>query len=376
MMESVIDDDQIPQPDGEDGDDEIVDEAARRRGEQYRRSIEEAFLRAEPAFDAAQKWLEENGGLMEFVQRQALEVQQLLEENQTLRRIAETTSLVDYQAFARMAEMLPDEAHMEELTRNYTAVLEATAQIPFFEQQVSMLLRDAVVALDSLPNLATFSRLPRLFYPANWGSLADDTNDVSAAVSVMHDEGIPLAWVPCPQIAAALVSAPDATARTGILDLRAPEIREDCLAVLDQVVDPDLKALADLTRQAIGALGTTPEAAQALAANVSETFLREANRRGRMFGASFGYFKAEKVTRRITSVKDVSTVNELRIACVLTPALLALASYNPGTDPVPTTYNRHATAHTADPAQYTRANAVIAVMLATSFLRQAQESGW
>jgi hypothetical protein len=95
-----------------------------------------------------------------------------------------------------------------------------------------------------------------------------------------------------------------------------------------------------------------------------------------MFGASFGYFKYHKVTTRITPVQNVATAAELRIACALTPALCALTDFTPGQGPVPAEFNRHATAHAADTAQYTRANAVTAVMLTTSFLRQAQESGW
>jgi hypothetical protein len=51
------------------------------------------------------------------------------------------------------------------------------------------------------------------------------------------------------------------------------------------------------------------------------------------------------------------------------------ADFGPS-EPTPRRYGRHATAHSARPEQYTTANAVVAVMLAASVLRQAESSGW
>lgn len=46
-------------------------------------------------------------------------------------------------------------------------------------------------------------------------------------------------------------------------------------------------------------------------------------------------------------------------------------------DPVPTRFNRHATAHAADEAvQHSRVNAAVAIMLVSSLLREAEESAW
>jgi hypothetical protein len=58
---------------------------------------------------------------------------------------------------------------------------------------------------------------------------------------------------------------------------------------------------------------------------------------------------------------------------VLTLALLALKDFDPENDPMPTEFGRHSTVHRAHPQHYTTANAV---MLAVSFLREAQQSGW
>uniref|UniRef100_UPI003F49B1B9 hypothetical protein n=1 Tax=Amycolatopsis sp. CA-293810 TaxID=3239926 RepID=UPI003F49B1B9 len=52
------------------------------------------------------------------------------------------------------------------------------------------------------------------------------------------------------------------------------------------------------------------------------------------------------------------------------PVLEALNNYD-GLDEAPTVFNRHATAYAVGQAQYSRANALIATMLATSVLREA-----
>jgi hypothetical protein len=60
---------------------------------------------------------------------------------------------------------------------------------------------------------------------------------------------------------------------------------------------------------------------------------------------------------------------------VLTPALRALAKFNVETGLVRGRFTRHATAHRAGTTQYTLANAVIAIMLATSLSRNRRNQG-
>lgn len=64
----------------------------------------------------------------------------------------------------------------------------------------------------------------------------------------------------------------------------------------------------------------------------------------------------------------------LKAAGSLSPVLMALVSSKPG-GPVPVQLNRHA-AHAAGPEQCSDVNAVIALMLTTSVLRQAPALGW
>jgi hypothetical protein len=213
------------------------------------------------------------------------------------------------------------------------------------------------------------------YYPPNWWSVPQLDGD--AATAIMHDEGIPLAWVPRAEVVADLIAAPDAAVRDTILVARTPEIVVDCRQRLAEVRDAGLQHLDGLIDDALRALEqSNPTAAQALAANVFDTLLRDVLRRGRLFAGSTGRFKYQHVTGGITPVSDETLIGVYRASCVLTPVLKALAEFNFEADPVPGRFTRHATAHRAGMTQYTPANAVIAIMLATSLLREAQESGW
>ena len=74
-------------------------------------------------------------------------------------------------------------------------------------------------------------------------------------------------------------------------------------------------------------------------------------------------------------MSDDTVIRRFRPDCVLSAALAALEKYDPS-DPPPARFVRHATAHRACPEQYTPVNAIAAVMLMASMLREAQVSGW
>jgi hypothetical protein len=233
----------------------------------------------------------------------------------------------------------------------------------------------AVKGFAGLSALTDLGRLPRGYYPPNWWAV--DQLDVDVVVTIMREEGIPLAWVPRAAVIAELTAAPDAAMRDAILGERTAEIVEDCRQCLSRVLNADLQDLKGLAGNAVRALEqANPTAAQALAANVFDTLLRDVRHRGGLFAGSSGKFKYQHVTGEITPVSDETLIGKYRASCVLTPVLKALAEFNFETDTVPGRFARHATAHRAGTIQYTSANAVIAIMLATSLLREAQESGW
>jgi hypothetical protein len=247
-------------------------------------------------------------------------------------------------------------------------------QILANEKQLEAFRRFAKFAVPPLLKLPQLN-LPRGWFPCNWEDVID--LDIDAALGIMLDEGIPLVWVPRPAIVAELVSAPDADARDGILLSLRDDIVDDCLTVLEDITTPELKPLVELAIDAANALRNGHDSsAQALAANVFDTLLRDVARRGVIFaGPPIGYFKYEKIRKRITPVGDDTAIVRFRVACVLSAALTALEDYYP-TDPPPTRFVRHATAHCAHPAQYAPVNAVVAVMLMVSMLQEAQASSW
>jgi hypothetical protein len=201
--------------------------------------------------------------------------------------------------------------------------------------------------------------------------------DIGTAMGVILDEGIPLVWVPRPAIVAELVGAAGADVRDSILLSSRDDIAIDCLTVLGEVTAPELKPLAELAAETVSALrGGHGSSAQALAGNIFDTLLHDAARRGVVFAAPpVGYFKYDKVRKQITPVSDDTAIRRFRPDCVLSAALAALEKYDPS-DPPPARFVRHATAHRACPAQYTPVNAIVAVMLVASMLREAHASDW
>jgi hypothetical protein len=104
-------------------------------------------------------------------------------------------------------------------------------------------------------------------------------------------------------------------------------------------------------------------AAQALAASIFDTALRKTlpQQSGRY------YAKAEA---EITNRHDRRDA----MGFVHMPAIVVLDEFwEYKGDPIPTKFNRHATVHAAGRVRYTPANAVIALALATSLVREAHQ---
>lgn len=107
-------------------------------------------------------------------------------------------------------------------------------------------------------------------------------------------------------------------------------------------------------------------AAQALGASIFDTTLRHTFKPAKLAG----YYKAVKDA--IEDHHETAPFTEMRWGIVHAPAISVLDTFRPG-DPVPTEFNRHASVHAAGAVQYHPANALIALMLATSLLREAHE---
>jgi hypothetical protein len=74
--------------------------------------------------------------------------------------------------------------------------------------------------------------------------------------------------------------------------------------------------------------------------------------------------------------EEETTLFEIRITLILAALPRVFESYGDiNGKPTPTTFNRHATAHSLSPAQLTPSNAIVGMLLTTSLLRELHEHG-
>lgn len=162
-------------------------------------------------------------------------------------------------------------------------------------------------------------------------------------------------------LVAELASAPDPAARDTILAAAAAGTADDCSAVLANVTRPDLKQLAEPAALAACLLRTGfPEGTQAADANVFDRCLRGMSSRGTVLQPVSDHSWDGRVRQQIEPVGDETFAIQFRQICL--PA------------------TRHRPASVGMPARtsssYTDANPVVAFVLASSVLREAEQSGW
>jgi hypothetical protein len=205
----------------------------------------------------------------------------------------------------------------------------------------------------------------RRSFPPNWRQLGQRLD--SDRLFDITEAGFPTVWVPRADVLAELIT----TADDDLADVYAKhqvEILEDCTAALAESDATELEELVELLAEAVEtAQSGRLRSAQALAASIFDTALRHTIKPTKITG----YYK--RVKNEIMDRYD-STLSELRWGLAHVPAVVVLEMFNaPAGDPIPTGYNRHASAHAAGRIQYTPANAIIAITLATSIVREAQE---
>ena len=145
------------------------------------------------------------------------------------------------------------------------------------------------------------------------------------------NEGISLIWVPGQAIVGRLLKAVSPEERLAVLEESRQAIADDCATVLGEVTAPELLPQAGLAADAARALRDGHCAApQALSANIFDTWLRGAVRRGVPFtlppGARFGY---RSVRRQMHPVDGGVGLAKLTASGALTPVIMALAEFDP-----------------------------------------------
>ena len=177
---------------------------------------------------------------------------------------------------------------------------------------------------------------------------------------ILLEEGIPLSRVPRHSIAKALLQAPSASHRRAILGRRWSAIADDCEELLLGCVAPAIEEDRDFALNAVAALQDGHSAAsQALSGNLLDSMLTK-------------HFRSERVvlvpSRKVQTPSgyDAFVLDKF---WALAPVWAVYKRFFPDKgDPVPRHFARHATAHAVSRSQFSRRNAVQAVMVATSLI--------
>lgn len=224
----------------------------------------------------------------------------------------------------------------------------------------------------TLPNLAQhlLAVIEQRVIPDNLAELGLTVHDLEDVAETL-DDGIPLYWVPRARIARRLIAATSTQQRRKIIGDEIPAITDDCLDALELVSNSKYLYEADRLREASELVLTHPAAAQALAMAVLDSLMFQVKP------------KSEVVLKQVISEKGRSKDGHEKAARVALQdvlghrGVLALAPVRPmynqsrTDDPpgdIPRSLNRHSTLHRVHPYQYSRRNATIALMTASSVL--------
>ena len=191
--------------------------------------------------------------------------------------------------------------------------------------------------------------------------------DFDDAGKIALDEGIPLAYVPPAEIVTKILAAPSAAGRRQVLADETSAITNACQVIVTAAkVTAAFPEYTPLAQAAVRAFADGHhQAAQSLAVNVTESFVRE------WVAETYRKVK-EHVLESDPAQADPNEPwipSRLRLEMMILPLLTFYADWFPnrGT-PAPVELSRHVTAHQATAEHYTPLNALVAVMLMTSLL--------
>lgn len=240
------------------------------------------------------------------------------------------------------------------------------------------------------PRLKEFARLAAWldgqlkdrYFPPNLANCQASASDIWGAV---HDDGLPLVWIPRTELIEQLLTCGSFQERVAVLVSATQEVLNDCQHILEEVSAPHLQEYKIAAQEAIDALNSEHfRSAQALAANILEGSLnglwdgddrRVLRRKGRKVkGGSLEFATFEDALESVTDDPDTADLSR-----VLLHFAAVWHAYDYHDDdqsdltPAPVRFNRHATAHGIGPSKYTHGTALVAVMLVSSHLRTMQD---
>ena len=195
--------------------------------------------------------------------------------------------------------------------------------------------------------------------PANWVDLEMD--DVFLVIDRVRATGFSLVWAPRVEIVREVLAVP--AAQTGaVLVSRSSDVLDDLVAELAAVDHPELALHRDAASEAIDTYRDgRHRAAQALASSV---FTSEVH-----LWFEMGTSAARK--RLADEHPEDAFIDQIRLRTIYLAGAKALDEFRPDrARPVRPEFNRHNTAHRITFEQWNERNALCALLLAVTFLRE------
>lgn len=190
--------------------------------------------------------------------------------------------------------------------------------------------------------------------PPNWRGVRDLRN----IETLLLDEALALAWVPPTDILTALLNAPSKQERRRILGRRWKRVVAACRKCLESASTDDVAEYRSFALNVVELLEMgQPKGAQALAANVLDTMLRQT-----LDGPA---------RREVTDQRTRFVIDELPIRAAMVFGGIwgsHTEFWQSRGDSIPRGFTRHASAHGVSRLQYSRINAVIALMHCTAYI--------
>lgn len=197
----------------------------------------------------------------------------------------------------------------------------------------------------------------RIRVPRNWPTAYEQY--LPELVSMVNDEGIPVAWVPRWELLEKLLGASDATARSLLLVEHRDEILHDCEAALDDVSDSSLMPFMPTVQELLAASRYGLWKVAAISAVAITHSIVE-----RLEWAS-----ARQLVRKHHALQESVSLADVMERATRGPLVLFYDDWNPKSRrPRPIHLTRHVVSHRFGPEQVAERNCVVAVMLVTSLM--------
>lgn len=202
--------------------------------------------------------------------------------------------------------------------------------------------------------------------PPNWNSPEIDFPGLEELEKLQLKEGLPLAWVPPNRVLGELLSCKTTASRAKVIARESKVIVSACLRELRRLRSTESREWRASAREAALAMEAGHwRAGQALAAIALDTAVAKFVRSS-YSGATRHYNKKREPTPPGSSEGSLPTwydVDYPRALLVLHSLFGAFSVYDGnGGEPVPTQFTRHGTVHSISRRQYSKANALIALM--------------